>query len=150
VFYGISALDRNTNVMIDVLILGVMGCFYGSQLSFKSKPKNVQELLLTFNLLALFVVSLYTTLNSIAVNILVAIAIRQFVILSLYKKKLFWNDKVASHFNRLLSHSKLAKCFNFGQPRSFQAPQKIQLHNNVPEVVYNYKEFREPLIELDK
>ena len=88
VFYGISALDRNTNMMIGILILGVMECMYGSNCPFKSKSKNHQELMLIFNLQSLFAVSLFTTSNSIAVITLVGIAMIQFVIFMLYQMNL--------------------------------------------------------------
>ena len=60
VFYVISALDRKTNMMIGILVLGVMECVHGAFGSYKHGTKNYLELLLTFNLHALFAVSLYT------------------------------------------------------------------------------------------
>ena len=68
VFYGTSALDRNTNMMIGILILGVMECVHGAYFPFRSKMNNQQELMLLLNIQALFAVSIYTTSNSIAVN----------------------------------------------------------------------------------
>ena len=50
VFYGISALDRNNNMMIGILILGIMDCIHGTYRPYQSIAKNRQELILVFNL----------------------------------------------------------------------------------------------------
>ena len=140
VFYGISALDRNTNMMIGILIFGVMECMYGSNCPSKYKSKNYQELMLIFNLQSLFVVSLYTTSNSIAVNTLVCIATVQFVISILYQKVLYRMLK-STAFTKF---SKYFTLYSHTQP-----PRCIELHNTIPEVAFNYKELREPLIDWD-
>ena len=84
VFYGISALDRNTNMMIGILVLGVMKCVNATYGPYKSKANTFLELMLIFNLQALFAVSLYTTSNSIAVNTLVGLAMVIFAMSTLY------------------------------------------------------------------
>ena len=76
-------------MMIGILILGVVGFSFSFYRPFKCKGKNFQELLLVFNLQALFTASWYTTSNSIAVNALVGIAVVQFVIFSSYKTQLW-------------------------------------------------------------
>jgi len=91
VFYGISALDRNTNMMIGIIILGVVGFSFGFYCPFKHKSKNFQELLLVLNLHTLFTASWYTASSSIAVNTLVGIAVVQFIIFSLYQTQL-WRE----------------------------------------------------------
>ncbi|XP_065893254.1 uncharacterized protein [Dysidea avara] len=149
VFYVISALDRNTNMMIGILILGVMECVHGTYRPYKSKAKNRQELLLVFNLQVLFAVSLYTTSNSIAINILVGIAMVKFVSFTLYQ--MAWcrqatNTVLTVLFARLM----LSKYFSFMKSNSAITQQDLQLLNVVPEVAYNYKEFQEPLIGQDK
>ena len=102
-----------------------------------SKNKNFQELLLIFNLHALFAVSLYTASNSIAVNTLVGIVMIQCIILALYDINLHRKVKVVSHFITLLLKLKLAKCFNFVWSQPPQTQQDIRLHNSVPEVTFN-------------
>ena len=84
VFYGISSLDRNTNMMIGIIILGVLECTQGTKLldPFKNEATNHQELFILLNVQILFASSAYTTSNSIAVNILIILAIYSFYILS--------------------------------------------------------------------
>ena len=142
-FYEISALDRNTNMMIGILILGIMECVHGTYGFYKSKVKNCQDLLLVFNLHALFAVSLYTTSNSIAVNTLVGIAMIQFLIFTLYQ--MAW---CRSAINVVLLT--LPKYFSFMKSDATITQLDLQLLNPVPDVAYNYKEFQEPLIGQDK
>jgi len=60
VFYGISALDRNLNLMIGIIILGAMESYYGKEFPFKNKAKNFQELFLLYNIQILFATSILT------------------------------------------------------------------------------------------
>ena len=140
VFYGISSLERNTNMMIGILILGVLECIFGLHCPFKCKNKNYQELVLLFNLQALFTASWYTTSNSIAVNTLVGIATIQFMLLVLYQIKLC--RKINNHLTKLPVNLQLKACFScFKLRTSNYAKHDIELQTAVPDVTYNYKEF---------
>ena len=150
VFYGISALDRNTNIMVSILILGVMECIFGLHRPFKSKYNNYHELMLLFNLQTLFTASWYTISNSIAVNMLVGIAIVQFLIVSIYQIKLCRKVKHVSYFTKLFAKLKPENCCCFLHPQPPKSEHTTELQNIAPEVVFNYKEFREPLIGQDK
>jgi len=132
--------------MIGILILGVMQCTYGSNCPYKEKLTSLQDLSLIFNLQALFAVSWYTTSNSILVNTLVGIAMTQFVVFIFYQKAP-WVKSVT--FSTMLVRQKLVKCFKFSQLKPSKTQQEVELHNAIPEVAYNYREFREPLIGLD-
>ena len=144
VFYVISALDRKTNMMIGILILGVMECVHGAFGPYLSKAKNYQELLLVFNLQALFAVSLYTTSNSNAVYTLVSIGLMQFVIFILYQKPRC--RKVANAaLTILLARLKLSNYFH-----STVTQLNLQLINTPPDITHNPMEFREPLIGQDE
>ena len=149
VFYGISALDRNTNMMIGILILGVMECIFGLYRPFKCKDNNYQELMIIFNLHALFTASWYTTSNSIAVNTLVGIAVIQFIILSIYQMKLCRKIRNIPLFLKLFTELK-EKCNLFQLQPLPKYEHTMELKNVVPEVAFNYREFQEPLIGQDK
>ena len=138
VFYGISALDRKTNMMIGILILGVIECVHGTFGPYKSKVNNCLELFLIFNLHALFVASWYTTSNSIAVNTLVGIAMVQLIMFTLYQMKLYKKIMNVPLFVTLSAKLKLEKCF-----RNIQSQPLINqtMCTPSPEVAYNYKEF---------
>ena len=146
VFYGLSALDRNTNMMIGNLMIGIMECIFGLHCPFKHKDKNYHELVLLFNLQALFTASWYTTSNSVAVNTLVSIAIIQFVILALYQMKLF--RQVQTHLTKMVARLGSEGCYSYliNKLQPAKAKHHIELQSSIPEVAYNYKEFQEPLI----
>ena len=57
VFFGLSALDRNTNLMISsiVIIIATVSNIHGAVFAFKNNAKNIQELLMTLNLNCLFI-----------------------------------------------------------------------------------------------
>ena len=112
VFYGISALDRNTNMMIGIIILGAIECSYRPNFPYKNKAKNLQELFLLFNIQILFVTSMYTESNSNAVNTLVFLALIQFTIFTIYQQVLCSGVK---HFC-FTARKLFAKNFNSFQP----------------------------------
>ena len=136
VFYGISALVRNTNVMIGILILGAVECIFGFYRQFKCKDRNFQELLLVFNLHILFTASWYTTSNSIAVNTLVGIAVVQFIIFSLYQTQL-WR-RIKHYLSKMLAHLVPERCFNYFKPQTLPAANNMALQTIVPEVSFKY------------
>ena len=84
VFFGISSLDRNTNISISILLLSVIIGFHGVMQPFKIKHKNYQEMLLLFDLQGLYVISSYiqgaSHTNAINVAITVAAVHFSFVI----------------------------------------------------------------------
>ena len=79
VFFGLSALDRNTNLMTSLLLIGMIVGLYGILGPFRKKAQNIQELLILLYLNALFVMSLYTTSNAIAAQVLILIAVIQII-----------------------------------------------------------------------
>jgi len=131
-------------LMISILILGVLGCVSGLYCPFKSKDKNYQEITLLLNLQALFTASWYTMSNSIAVNMLVGIAIMQFIILALCQIKLINN-----HITKLSLKLESRRYFSYLKPKAPKTKHALELQTSVPEVTYNYKEFRDSLIGHD-
>ena len=144
VFFGISALEKNTNIMISIILLGVMECIYSKECPFKNKSKNDLEILLLLNLQVMFVASWYNPSNAIAVNIMVTLAFVKFmcsILKDLMISKQIWN-LFASKIVKIIGY------FSFmSQPVNMQ--HDIELRNRIPEVKYNYKQFQEPLIGLD-
>ena len=80
VFFSLTALPRNTN-LICALIIGLVACIQATLYPLKNKTQNIQELFLFLNLHALFIVSLYTESNDTAVTVLISLSILQFLII---------------------------------------------------------------------
>ena len=145
VFFGISALERNTNTMISIIILGVMECIYSKECPFKNKSKNNLEMTLVLNLQVMFAASWYNPSNTIAVNVMVTLAFVKFTcsILQIFiSSKQVWKSFVVKIV-------KITGYFSFMQSQPVDRQRDIELLNKIPEVTYNYKEFQEPLIGQD-
>ena len=145
VFFGISALERNTNTMISIIILGAMECIYSKECPFKNKSKNNLEMMLVLNLQVMFAASWYNPSNTIAVNVMVTIAFVKFTccILQIFiSSKQVWKSFVVKIV-------KITGYFSFMQSQPVDRQCDIELLNKIPEVTYNYKEFQEPLIGQD-
>ena len=85
VFFGLSALDRNANMMISLLLIGIIVGMHGILGPFKSRTQNLEELFILLNLNALFIVSIYmySTSNATAVQVLILLALLQFIFILL-------------------------------------------------------------------
>ena len=139
-FFGISAHERSTNIMIRIIVLGVMECIYSKECPFKSSFKNYQEMLLLLNLQVLFAASWYATSNTIAVNIMVNLAFIKFMCFFLHNLKSSKQIQKLSVVKKM--ETKMSGCFRFLKSRSADIQHDM-------EVNYNFKEFQEPLIGQD-
>ena len=145
VFFGISALERSTNIMISIILLGVMECIYSKECPLRIKSKNYMEILLLLNLQVMFVASWYNPSNVIAVNIMVTLAFVTFtcsILKDLTISKQIW----ISFAGKIV---KVTGYLGFMQSQPVDIQHDIELLNRIPEVKYNYKQFQEPLIGLD-
>ena len=79
VFFGLSALDRSTNLMISSILLATASSIHGAVFPFNNNAKNIQELLMMLNFNCLFIFSLYTTSNDIVVTVLIFLVFTQFL-----------------------------------------------------------------------
>ena len=98
VFFGLSALDRDTNLMLSILITGVATAIHGVLYPFKKKSRNIQELLILLNLQAIFVISLYPTSIFIAMQILYLFPLLQFALVVMKHIKKQWLKKFCMDF----------------------------------------------------
>ena len=130
--------------MISAMLLGVLICL-NKVFPFNKKINNVMEMLSLLNLQAIFVIAYFMNTNDIMINAIVSLVMFQLIcIILLHMKVLFCNDVKFTE----LSMPKFCKWFPwFGKKERQRRP--IELVSTVPEIMYNYKEFREPLIGQD-
>ena len=149
VFFGISALDRNTNLMIGSMMIGTATCIHGTMFPFKSKAKNVQELLMMLNLNCLFIFSLYTSSNHIAVTLLILLCFLLFFFIVINHIRMYLlsirSVSLAKMKAGTIFKSHFSSCFKTAAPNNIDRGN-LEL---IPEVAYNFREFREPLIGQD-
>ena len=144
IFFGLSALERDKNLMISTILFAVILCLQ-KVFPFTNKINNIMEMLSLLNLHVIFVIAYFMTTNDIMINAAVSLVIIQLMLIILmHMKILFCKDTnfteiVATKFDKWIS------CFRGQQSQR----RPIELADVVPEVKYNYKEFREPLIGRD-
>jgi len=147
VFYGISSLDRNINLIIGTLLLTIIVGFEGVLMPFKIKNINYQGLVFMFNLQCLFVVLLYNQNISYFVNVMITLAlVHLFTIITHNFFRFVCNSnkmvsRVLSIFKGWLS--------NLASKRQIVHQQEEIPLRSIPADAFNYSEFQEPLIVVD-
>jgi len=113
---------------------------------FKKGFKNNQELLYIINLHILYMFTLSDLQGVIIVNVMITLAAIQFTFIIMYHIITYsYNGVIRIKINYFINTiitwiNKLKKSSN----------TNLQLHNiEIPEVTYNYHEYREPLIGED-
>ena len=144
VFFGLSALDRNTNLMISSILTGIAGYIHGAVFPFKNKAKNIQEHLMILNLNCLFIFSLYTFANDIAVTVLIFLAFLQFLFIVLNHIRMYLLSIRSVSLVKMKVETTFKNHFN-----CFKSPTLDNMDRGnlelIPKVAYNFREFREPL-----
>ena len=150
IFFGISALDKNVNLMISVILLETLLWVHVMCLPFKNVANNVIEFLSLLNLHIAVVVSFVTTSKSIIIEISVSLTMLHLALIILLhlKRILLTKSTIFANIANFLIISK--SLFSFWHKSRTDQQQPIELVNAVPEVDYNYKEFQEPLIGISK
>jgi len=148
VFFGLSALNRNVNLMISSMLLGVIIWVHEKCSPYKYKNNNITEALSLLNLHVIFVASLYTTTNKVAVNVSVSLAILHllYIILFHVKKLLCSTIFQNTHFSWEIITKSLNRLRHKDETNQNHA---LVLINPIPEVAHNYELFQESLIGHD-
>ena len=150
VIFGISSLDGNINFTVSIILFGIIGVIQAIVHPFKMNYKNYQELILTINLQGLYAISLYNTNATAVINIIITMAAVHFIFIITYHMITYLYGGVIR--NKIqLSVSTLTgwiiRLHNKSQPQQFQLQDNIR--DNIPEVAFNYREYREPLLGQD-
>ena len=147
VFFGISALDQSINLIVSAIILSVMIGLHGATHPFKNSFKNYHEFLYIINLQILYILTLSHYQGATTVNVMVTLAAIQFVFIIIYHIITYSNSGVIRIKINHLTNTLTTWISKFNKPSS---NVDLQLHTiEIPEVTYNYHEYREPLIGQD-
>ena len=147
VFFGISALDQSVNLIISTIILSVIIGLHGAIQPFKNSFKNYHEFLYIINLQILYILTKSHYQGAITVNVMVTLAAIQFVFIIIYHIITYlYNGVIGIKINHL-TNTLTTWISKLNKPSS---NVDLQLHTiEIPEVTYNYREYREPLIGQD-
>ena len=148
VFFGLSALDKNVNLLIGSMILFAIVAFVGYTCPYKNWYQNCNEMILLFNIHAQYVLIL-SSQSTIAINVMIALAAVQFIFIMIYH---IFNYTPAEAIKNKMKHcvSALAN-IKFSKRSTANA---INLHdisyrNRIPHITYDYSEYQEPLVGED-
>ena len=144
VFFGLSALDRNTNLMISTLFIGIFVGVHGMVHPFTSKARNFHEFLILLNLHGIFVFSMYS--SHIVINFLALLVLLHFTAILLQHVKGQWCEKYYTNWINICLKSRIQKYIKRPKQRTNIQPDI----KSIPDITYNYKEFQEPLIGFEK
>ena len=151
VFFGISSLDINTNVTVSILLLSAIIGLHGRLSPFKVNHKNHQEMVLFFNLHGLYVMLLSSPSNdnAIIVNAAIIIAAIHFCFIIIYHMITYVcggmiRNKIQSSINTFTGW--ITRLYR-KQHQQFQLD--CTTRESIPEVAFNYHEYREPLVAVD-
>ena len=152
-FFGISSSDRNISLTTSIILIGILGGIHGIIRPFKIMYKNYQELVLILNLQALYAISLYHLdgNNLTTITIMISMAAIQFTFIITYHMITYVcggviRNKIQLSINTFTGW--ITRLHKKSPPQRFQLEDNIR--DNIPEVVFKYHEFREPLLDQDQ
>ena len=155
VLFGISSLDRKINITISIIIFGIMIGTHGIVRPFKIKYKNYQELVLFLNLQGLYVISLYdecaTNINAvnIIIHTMITMAAVHFIFIITYHIIIYMFGGVIRNKIQLSVNTVIGWITRLRKPQPQQFQLQDNIRDNIPEVAFNYHEYREPLVGQD-
>ena len=149
VFFGLSSLDKNIIFSASAIFFGVFGGISGVIRPFKCRAKNYQDLLFIFNLQGLNIISIHSH-NYTAIDIIIMMAAVHFIFIITYHVITYMfggviRNKIQLSVNAFTKW--ITRLCNKSRPQQFQLQDNMC--NNIPEVAFNYREYREPLIGQD-
>ena len=148
IFLGLSSLDRNINLKVGIILIPILAGVHGLARPFKRRFKNYQEFIWLMNLQVLHVLSFNVT-NMMYVNILVTIAMVHFSIIIVYHVITYTrigkvtNSCIISWCSHV--YTVLSKLIKSCKSENIPIARGREM-NEIPDVTYNYREYREPLI----
>ena len=144
VFFVLSALDRNINLTVGIILLTIVSMTQAKLNPFKSNYKNFCDSCYLFHLLTVYALSY--GYYDIAIYVTISMAALQFLLI-------FIMHHIISNVCGGVIMYKLRIIINSiikWITRSQNKPKdRIQLNNPPPDKAYNYQELREPLVGQD-
>ena len=132
VFFGLSSLDRNINLIVSTILLAIFSGICGVIQPYKSKAKNYQELVLILNLHGLYVISLHNYIPTL-INILIIMAAVQLTFIIMYH--------ISTYMFGGLIKSRIQLSIKTIKERINRFCNKLQY-----TLLHAYHEYREPLV----
>ena len=151
IFFGISTLERNLYLAIGNILLSAIGFLQGYCNPYTVERKNVNDILLFFNLLGFHTLLYYVKDNnkSTIVNVMITLSAVHFTLIIVYHIVTYMHGGVIRNKMCLPIMVTLRKWIAPSAKVQNQ-PRELHdlLHSKIPDVTYRYDEYQEPLIAL--
>jgi len=154
IFFGLSALDKETNLTIGIVLLGILLCVQGVLHPFKSRFKNVQESLILLNLLAVYVTALYNNTDDkpelpVAKHLIIVVFAYFIIFITYHCITTMLQKRIDRIKSSLITYILTWKEKFTSKKESQEVLDMESFSSKIPDVARNYKEFQEPLIALN-
>ena len=151
-FFGLSALSRSASLFSGTVLVGILLYTHGIVQPFKSRFINFQESLVLLDLSAVYITALYNEYENskyklVIIRLLIITVLVYFIVLIFCQCiMLMCGDAIKGRANKI--KQMLMKKVTRKQTHSGSL-QLEQLRSKIPDVAFNCKELREPLIAID-
>jgi len=145
VFFSLSALDTEINLLSGSIVTAFAFCAHSVVQPFKNNFYNIQESFILLNLSVVYVVALhnyYSNTNNTAVEYIILLVLVYFILVIMYSCLASVCDHKMRQFKNIMLHP-----WKKNERTSFELSYK-NMTSNIPDVTYNYSEFREPLVAV--
>ena len=143
VFFGLSALDKNINLTVGIILFAIISTIQAKINPFKINYKNWYESCFSFYLLTVYAFAYGQYVA--AVNVTITMATFHFLLII--------NHHIINNTCSGMIMYKLKNVIRTTVKwitRSHNKPQQnVELNNTPPDKAYNYQELQEPLVGLD-
>ena len=146
VLLSMSSLRSSINVTISSLLLCIIVGLHGYCCPYKKDAKNVSELVFYINLFGLYIFTLYGHDDTMtATNIFITLSGVHFAIILIYHIMTYLCGEVMKSRVQLFMNVMIEWIYK----RHKDEELELQIYpSNIPDVTYNYREYREPLVGL--
>ncbi|XP_065897479.1 uncharacterized protein [Dysidea avara] len=144
-FFSLSALDTKVSLLSGIIFTAILLCVQGVLWPFKSRLNNLLESFILLNLLLAYVITLYNypnNVNSTATQYLILVVLVYFMFFIMYTCITTLYSNAAQQLKDVV-HSHFIRWRIWKKSRTFEMTD-----NQIPDVTFNYKDFREPLIAV--
>jgi len=152
VFFSFSALNNQISRFSGITMAGILLCVQGIARPFKTRFHNVQESLVLLNLLLVYITALYKYYNnvdSLLAQYLILVVLVYFILFIMYTcLATLCGSTLQQVMNVASRHFKGYKIFKKRKCISMELSTR-KTATDIPNVAFNYKEFREPLVAVN-
>ena len=149
--FASSAFSRNISLFSGTVLVAIVLCTHSIMQPFKNKLNNVQESLVLLDLSVVYATAPYSGIErnfyKLIIRLLIITVLAYFILFMFcYCIMLLYGDAIKVRVNKILQV--FLKITARKQTRSRSSDME-ELSSKIPDVAFNYKEFQEPLFELD-